>query len=163
MVRACPDETARRAAGGERLDTRQLVRRLEGEGEVLQRLPGRDLRGLQHRLDAPLLPAAALRLQQATEEDMGRRLGTHRLGQQWLQRVDGVAAVERDELVARGVGVELHPRLHPRRCCTPVMAISRSRVWNIDMLTPSQTPSPQLSAQTTSAPADTILTGRIPL
>jgi hypothetical protein len=97
-------------AGGERLDARSLDRGLEGEVEVLQRLAGGDLRGLEHRPDAPLFPAGSLRVQQPVQEDMGRHLGAHRFGQQAFQGVHRVAEAERGELLPRRVDVELHAR-----------------------------------------------------
>ncbi len=58
-------------AGRQRFDARALDRRLKGEVEGLERLAGRDLRGLQHGPDAPLLPAGSFRIEEAIEEDMG--------------------------------------------------------------------------------------------
>ena len=83
---------------------------LEGEVEVLQRLAGGDLRGLEYRPDAPLLPAGSLRVQQPVEEDMRGHLRAHRLRHQPLQRLHGVAEAERGELLPRRVDVELHTR-----------------------------------------------------
>ena len=40
---------------------------------------------------------------------MGRHLGLHRLGQQTLQRVNGIAKAEDRQLLPRRIDVELHP------------------------------------------------------
>jgi hypothetical protein len=58
-------------AGSEGFDPGTLDGRLEGEVEVLQRLPGRDFRHLEHGLDPPLLPACQLGVEQAVEKHMG--------------------------------------------------------------------------------------------
>jgi hypothetical protein len=52
----------------------------------------------------------SLRLEKTVQEDMGRHLGAHGLGQQAVQSVHGVAETEHAELLRCPVDVELHAR-----------------------------------------------------
>jgi hypothetical protein len=100
-------------AGGERFDARALDRRLEGEIEVGECLPGRETREPQCRLHPARFPPRALGAEQRLEELVRGDGFAHRLGEQRVELFGGMDATELDQLLAGTIDIEfLSGRAH---------------------------------------------------
>jgi len=107
-------------AGRKRVDARALDRRLEGEVEILQRLPDRQVGDLERGLHPPFLAPGQLRCKQPVEKRVRRDLAAHRLTQQMIELLGRIAAAERQQPLPGGVHIE--PRLHGAHRATSASA-----------------------------------------